>query len=139
LININIERHASCADCSLLMLPLVALPCAVVGAHPDHEPGQGTYDAYENEIGERVCLYNIAKLAPPTYELTSLFLDVDHQEVGPGYWLSLARHTQLQSLRLAGLSWSDFGGIIAVSACRQLTKLELLVSDYDHAYLEMEV
>lgn len=122
------------------MLPLNLLPCAAAGADPEllQEPGHGTYD-YQNEIGEQLWLYNIAKLVPPTLALTSLHLDVDQQDVGAGYWLSLACHTQLQSLRLAGLSWSNFGVITAMAACRQLTQLELLVSDYDHAHLEMQV
>jgi hypothetical protein len=125
------------------MLPLFVLPCAVVGLDPDQEPVQGIYNDNENDIGKWVWLYNIAKLVPPSNGLTSLSLNVDRQEVGTAYWLSLALHTQLQSLQLAGLSWSHFGGIIAMSSCRQLTKLpaELCVSDYamGHAYLEMQV
>ena len=41
------------------------------------------------------------------------------------YWESLAFLTGLHMLRLIGLDWDSVGGIMALSCCRQLTRLNV--------------
>jgi hypothetical protein len=114
---------------------VAAVAAAVAGLHG--EPVLGVFHADERDWCSVAVLRSLHSLTRLAIDVTGYSPLEDPPECNETFWRSMAELTSLRDLYIHDLGMKDFGGIVELVSCRQLT--HLWTDNYQDCSLDFEM